>query len=122
IRSLVPCCATRLHDGRSSLKENTAMDRRASGVIVSVLTILLCQPASAQLKTKTLGGPPPDPSKPRFGINTSATPDGRGMKIVDVSSGMAAQIAGIQAGDLLLRVGEQETNDVASFQKAVASM
>ena len=49
-------------------------------------------------------------SVPRLGITTSGSPTGA-VQVTEVAPGGAGDVAGVRAGDLLLRVGDIEVND-----------
>lgn len=46
--------------------------------------------------------------------------DGKGMRIDGVSNGKPAQIAGLQKGDILIKMGDDEVRNVEGYMKALA--
>lgn len=61
----------------------------------------------------------------RFKVTLGVMPDysfaGPGLKIDGVSEDRPAQKAGIQAGDIILSIGEQEINDIQDYMKILGS-
>lgn len=67
-----------------------------------------------------------DTSKaPRFSVTLGVVPDymydGKGMRIDGVTEGKPAALAGMKAGDVVLRIGDQETPDMMGYMKALAA-
>ncbi|WP_274476405.1 M20/M25/M40 family metallo-hydrolase [Mangrovimonas aestuarii] len=61
---------------------------------------------------------------PRFKVTLGVVPDylfdGKGMRIDGISEGKPAQIAGLQKGDIVLKLGDLEVIDMMSYMKALA--
>jgi S1-C subfamily serine protease len=46
--------------------------------------------------------------------------DGKGMRIDGVSEGKAAQAAGLQKGDIVVRLGDSTVTDMMSYMRALS--
>ncbi len=61
---------------------------------------------------------------PKFTVSLGVVPDyafsGKGMRIDGVSDGKPAQKAGLQAGDILLKLGDHEILDMMSYMQALS--
>ncbi len=61
---------------------------------------------------------------PRFKVTLGVVPDymfdGKGMRIDGVSEGKPAANAGLKTGDIVIRLGEVEVNDMMSYMKALS--
>jgi aminopeptidase YwaD len=60
---------------------------------------------------------------PRFKVTLGVVPDyaysGNGMRIDGVSAGKPAEVAGLQAGDIVVKLGDLPVNDMTSYMKAL---
>jgi aminopeptidase YwaD len=60
---------------------------------------------------------------PRFKVTLGVVPDyafsGKGMRIDGVSQGKPAELGGLQAGDIVTKLGELPVNDMTSYMKAL---
>jgi hypothetical protein len=65
-----------------------------------------------------------DAPRPRFSVTMGIMPDyvfdGEGVKIDAVTEGRPASAAGIQAGDVLIQLGERKIRDVNSYMEALS--
>jgi serine protease Do len=83
----------------------------------------------ARLDGGARGGERPAPGQPatvqdkKFGITVQPSSDNRvkGVEVVAVTPGGAAEDARLDAGDVIQRIGRTEITDVASFQKVLAA-
>jgi aminopeptidase YwaD len=61
---------------------------------------------------------------PRFKVTLGVVPDyafdGQGMRIDGVSDGKPAQKAGLQAGDIVIKIGEHQVADMMGYMKALS--
>ncbi len=61
---------------------------------------------------------------PRFKVTLGVVPDymydGKGMRIDGISEGKPAAQAGLKAGDIVVRLGEIQVNDMMSYMKALS--
>ncbi len=62
---------------------------------------------------------------PRFKVGLGVVPDylfnGKGMRIDGVSEDKPAQKAGLQKGDIVVKLGDAETHDMMSYMRALAT-
>lgn len=62
-------------------------------------------------------------SSPRFKVTLGVVPDyaysGNGLRIDGVSAGKSAEAAGLQAGDIVVKLGDLPVNDMTSYMKAL---
>lgn len=62
---------------------------------------------------------------PRFTVSLGVVPDylfgGSGMRIDGVSEGKPAQAAGLNKGDVVIKLGDNEVTDMMSYMKALSS-
>jgi C-terminal processing protease CtpA/Prc len=63
-------------------------------------------------------------STPQFTVTLGVVPDymfdGKGMRIDGVTDGKPAAVAGLQAGDVVIRLGEFEVNDMMGYMTALS--
>ncbi|MGE0588028.1 MAG: M20/M25/M40 family metallo-hydrolase [Cyclobacteriaceae bacterium] len=62
---------------------------------------------------------------PRFTVSLGVVPDylfsGKGMRIDGISEGKPAQAAGLQKGDIVVKLGDNEVVDMMSYMKALSA-
>lgn len=62
---------------------------------------------------------------PRFTVSLGVVPDylfsGKGMRIDGISEGKPAQAAGLQKGDIVIKLGDNEVVDMMSYMKALSA-
>ena len=62
---------------------------------------------------------------PRFTVSLGVVPDylfsGKGMRIDGISEGKPAQAAGLQKGDIVVKLGETEVTDMMTYMKALST-
>jgi len=62
---------------------------------------------------------------PRFTVSLGVVPDylfsGKGMRIDGISEGKPAQAAGLQKGDIVVKLGETEVMDMMTYMKALST-
>ena len=74
------------------------------------------------------GQPQPAPARASSGrrVRFGTVPDfafpGPGVKVDQVSEGSPAAAAGLQAGDILTRIGEQEVKDLRSYSDILKTL
>jgi membrane-associated protease RseP (regulator of RpoE activity) len=81
------------------------------GAVFTCLILALVARAFAQV-----------PGKPRLGVKLEPAANGEGIVITEVMYGYAAETAGLRAGDVVVRVGEEEITGIEAFRKAVGSI
>jgi membrane-associated protease RseP (regulator of RpoE activity) len=93
-----------------------------SAVVTAVLAALVGAPALAQPGPIAAGDQPTAPQgKPRLGVKL-APGDEPGALIVDIMPGFAAETAGLQPGDRVVRIGDDEIADLDAFRAAISKM
>jgi len=64
-------------------------------------------------------------SAPRFTVTLGVVPDylydGAGMKIDGITDGKPASVAGLKAGDVVLKLGDHEVKDMMGYMEALGS-
>jgi hypothetical protein len=67
----------------------------------------------------------PEQAKISFKVTLGIMPDysfeGKGVKVDAVTEGKPAAVAGIRAGDVILKMGEMETNNIYDYMKALGN-
>ncbi len=71
------------------------------------------------LKTKSNAMAVRTPFKVTLGVMPSYSSDEPGLKVDGVTEGRPAQKAGLQAGDLIVQMGDYEINDIQSYMEAL---
>jgi hypothetical protein len=88
--------------------------------ILTVIEKTCNYPKLAFSKTRT-----PDTGKVSFKVSMGVMPDytfeGPGMRIDGVSDNKPAALAGVQKGDIVVKLGSAEVKDVMSYMKALAA-
>ena len=77
------------------------------------------QPRLTFLKTKSNAMAVRTPFKVTLGVMPSYSSDEPGLKVDGVTEGRPAQKAGLQAGDLIVQMGDYEINDIQSYMEAL---
>jgi hypothetical protein len=88
-------------------------------LISRVITSLDAEPKLAFLPTKAKPMTSRSSFKVTMGIMPSYSSDGEGVKVDGVTEGRPAQKAGMQAGDIILMLGDYEIKDIQHYMEAL---
>ncbi|WP_432411844.1 M28 family peptidase [Rasiella sp. SM2506] len=106
--------------GDDAEKLNYEGMKKISAYIFAIITDLRDTKKLAFRKTKN-----ESEEVPRFKVGLGVVPDylftGKGMRIDGISEDKPAQKAGLQKGDVVIKLGEFEVTDMMSYMKALAT-
>jgi Zn-dependent M28 family amino/carboxypeptidase len=88
-------------------------------IIVALILDLESQPKLAFLTTKSKSMSTASSFKVTLGIMPSYTSSEKGLQVDGVSEGRPAFHAGIKTGDLIIKMGDMEINDIQNYMEAL---
>jgi acetylornithine deacetylase/succinyl-diaminopimelate desuccinylase-like protein len=100
-------------------KINVEGEADVLNVIVKVVEELDASPKLAFLTTKSKTMSSRSSFKVTMGIMPSYTGEEGGLKVDGVSEGKPAQKAGLQAGDIIIQMGDVEVKDIQNYMEAL---
>lgn len=100
-------------------KINYAGEKQVLELIISVVEQLEGSPKPEFLKTKTKATTSARSFKVTMGVMPSYTSTEAGLKVDGVTDGKPAQKAGIQAGDVIIQLGEWPIKDIQAYMEAL---
>ncbi len=100
-------------------KINYAGEKEVLELIIAVIEKLDNEPQLAFLPTKNKSMSSARSFKVTMGVMPSYTSDAEGLLVDGATDGKPAQKAGIQTGDLIIRIGEYEIKDIQNYMDAL---
>jgi putative aminopeptidase FrvX len=102
-----------------SEKINAEGEKEVLKLIIKIIEATDNEPKLAFLKTKSKMQAGRSSFKVTMGIMPSYSSDVEGLKVDGVSDGKPAQKAGIQTGDIIVKMGEHEIKDIQNYMDAL---
>lgn len=100
-------------------KINYAGEKEVLELIVNLIDKLNTEPKLAFLKTKNKSMSSARSFKVTLGVMPSYTSTEEGLKVDGVSEGKPAQKAGLQAGDLIIQIGEYPIKNIEAYMEVL---
>jgi DNA-binding protein len=100
-------------------KINYAGEKEVLELIVKVIDQLNSEPKLAFLKTKNKSMSSARSFKVTLGVMPSYTSTEEGLKVDGISEGKPAQKAGLQAGDLIIQIGEYPIKNIEAYMEVL---